>query len=437
MFANIFQPLIDVAEAILRFYHDTVGVGWGWAIVLLTVTVRLAILPLTFKQVRSMQEMQRIQPEMKALQKRYKDDRQRMNQELMKLYQEHQVNPLGSCLPLLLQLPFFLSLFYLQQSEGFRALVRDTGGSLGVLSGGGPIDTAAAVQGGEKFLFIPDLTVPPTGGVLVALILIYICTQLGSSTVSAMAMTDKNQKRLMFALPFIFVPFIISFPAGLMVYWITTNTWTIGQQLLIRKVLPPIHLKDAEGRELEVEEDDSKKGLSGIIASVRESAGFSEEDMAESKADRAKGRGSGAKAGGGKGGGGGAGARGAKAGGGTKRSGAKAGKAGGAKGAEAKTAGKAGGAKGAEAKTGAGGAKATGAKGGDSKAGGAKAAGAKQGGGKAGGGKAAGAAKGKRDGATADGTKGEKPGSDGGNGGPRKAPPPSPRKKKKRSGRRR
>jgi len=423
MFANIFQPLIDVAEAILRFYHDTVGVGWGWAIVLLTVTVRLAILPLTFKQVRSMQEMQRIQPEMKALQKRYKDDRQRMNQELMKLYQEHQVNPLGSCLPLLLQLPFFLSLFYLQQSEGFRALVRDTGGSLGVLSGGGPIDTAAAVQGGEKFLFIPDLTVPPTGGVLVALILIYICTQLGSSTVSAMAMTDKNQKRLMFALPFIFVPFIISFPAGLMVYWITTNTWTIGQQLLIRKVLPPIHLKDAEGRELEVEEDDSKKGLSGIIASVRESAGFSEEDMAESKADRAKGRGSGAKAGGGKGGGGGAGARGAKAGGGTKRSGAKAGKAGGAKGAEAKT--------------GAGGAKATGAKGGDSKAGGAKAAGAKQGGGKGGGGKAAGAAKGKRDGATADGTKGEKPGSDGGNGGPRKAPPPSPRKKKKRSGRRR
>src|SRR5829696_2681505 len=178
MFANIFQPLIDVAEAILRFYHDTVGVGWGFSIVLLTVTVRLAILPLTFKQVRSMQAMQRLQPQMK---------------ELMKLYQEHQVNPLGSCLPLLLQLPFFLSLFYLQQSEGFRALVRDTGGSLGVLSGGGPIDTAAAVQGGEKFLFIPDLTVPPTGGVLVALILIYICTQLGSSTVSAMAMTDKNQ----------------------------------------------------------------------------------------------------------------------------------------------------------------------------------------------------------------------------------------------------
>src|SRR5215208_2137106 len=314
MFANIFQPLIDVAEAILRFYHDTVGVGWGFSIVLLTVTVRLAILPLTFKQVRSMQAMQRLQPQMKELQKRYKDDRQRMNEELMKLYQEHQVNPLGSCLPLILQLPFFLSLFYLQQSEGFRALVRDTGGSLGVLAGGGNVDTAAAVTGGEKFLFIPDLTVPPTGGVLIALVLIYICTQLGSSTVSAMAMTDKNQKRLMFALPFIFVPFIINFPAGLLVYWITTNTWTIGQQLLIRKVLPPPHLKDKEGHEIPEPEEEKQGGLSGMIASIRESAGLSPEDMAEGKSG--SGGRSGARSGGGA-------KTGGKAGGG-KRAGAKA-----------------------------------------------------------------------------------------------------------------
>jgi YidC/Oxa1 family membrane protein insertase len=398
MFANIFQPLIDVAEAILRFYHDTVGVGWGLAIVLLTVTVRLAILPLTFKQVRSMQEMQRLQPEMKKLQARYKDDRQRMNQELMKLYQEHQVNPLGSCLPLLLQLPFFLSLFYLQQSEGFRALVRDTGGSLGVLSGGGNDAAAQAVTGGEKFLFIPDLTVPPSGGVLVALILIYICTQLGSSTVSAMAMTDKNQKRLMFALPFIFVPFIISFPAGLMVYWITTNTWTIGQQLLIRKVLPPPHLKDAEGKEIpEPEGEPEKRGLSGMIASIRESAGLAPEDLADGKSDAGKGR--------------------------------------------DRAGGKAGARSGAPAKAG-GGTKGSGAKASGAKAGGATKAGGKSGGGrggaKAAGGKAAAGGKSKGDGARADSAKAEKKSSaDGGNGGPRKAPPPSPRKKKKRSGRRR
>src|ERR687893_2570690 len=98
LIANIFQPLIDVAEAILRFFHDSLGFSWGWSIVGLTVVVRLAILPLTFKQVRSMQAMQKLQPEMTKLQQRYKDDRQRMNQELMKLYQEHQVNPLGSCL---------------------------------------------------------------------------------------------------------------------------------------------------------------------------------------------------------------------------------------------------------------------------------------------------------------------------------------------------
>src|SRR4051812_1445497 len=397
MFANIFQPLIDVAEAILRFYHDTIGVGWGFSIVLLTVTVRLAILPLTFKQVRSMQAMQRLQPQMKELQKRYKDDKQRMNQELMKLYQEHQVNPLGSCLPLLLQFPFFLSLFYLQQSEGFRALVRDTGGSLGVLAGGGNLDTAQALTGGEKFLFIPDLTVAPTGGVLVSLVLIYICTQLGSSTVSAMAMTDKNQKRLMFALPFVFVPFIINFPAGLLVYWITTNTWTIGQQLLIRKVLPPPHLKDKEGHEIPEPEEEKQGGLSGMIASIRESAGLSPEDLGDGREGRSGGDRGGARGGGG-----------TKAG----------GKRGGAKGGAAKASG---------AKAGAG-AKA-GGKADSGKATGAKAAGSKTGGGgrsaRTKPGKDGATAKAKGDGARADGGKdGKKASAEAGNGGPQKAPPP-------------
>ena len=386
MIANIFQPLIDVAEAILRFYHDSFGLGWGWSIVMLTVTVRLAILPLTFKQVRSMQAMQKLQPQMKALQKRYKDDRQRMNEELMKLYRDHQVNPLGSCLPLLLQLPFFLALFYLQQSEAFRALVRDTGGSLGVLSGGGTEDLAQAVTGGEKFLFIPDLTVAPTGGVLIALILIYIFTQLGSSTVSAMTITDKNQKRLMFALPFLFVPFIISFPAGLLVYWITTNAWTIGQQLLIRKVLPPPHLKGEDDDDAADPEEraDGKTGFAKMIAEVREAAGLDkDEPETDAKPQRARDR-------------------------------------------SAKGAGKSAGARTA-------GAKAAGAKTSGGKAGGGKASGAKASDGKTS--AKAGAAKGNGsgNGAKAD----KKPAGDGGNGRTQKAPPPSPRKKKKRSGRRR
>ncbi len=98
--ANILQPLIDINEAVLRFWHNDIGLSWGASIIGLTVVVRMAILPLTFKQVRSMQDLQRLQPEMKRLQARYKEDRQRLNQEMMKLYQEHKVNPLGSCLPI-------------------------------------------------------------------------------------------------------------------------------------------------------------------------------------------------------------------------------------------------------------------------------------------------------------------------------------------------
>lgn len=215
--ANVLQPLVDFAEAILKFWHDQIGLNWGLSIVGLTVVVRLLILPLTFKQVRAMQELQRLQPEIKRIQERYKDDRQRMNEEMMKFYREHKVNPLGSCLPLLLQLPFFISLFYLLRGDAFQKDIR----------------------GEEAFLFIPDLAKPVTDhpGVLVTLIVIYVVTQLGASLVTALS-ADKNQRRLMLALPFVFVIFIVNFEAGLIVYWITTNVWTVGQQLLVKKLLP-------------------------------------------------------------------------------------------------------------------------------------------------------------------------------------------------------
>src|ERR671915_2550001 len=110
--ANVLQPLIDACHWILEFWHDlidpnnTFDGSWGLAIILLTFTVRIAILPLTFKGVKSMQRLQTLQPEIKKIQERYKDDKQRMNQEVMAFYQREKVNPLGSCLPLLLQLPF-------------------------------------------------------------------------------------------------------------------------------------------------------------------------------------------------------------------------------------------------------------------------------------------------------------------------------------------
>ncbi len=101
------QWALDALDSVLQFWYDVVG-NWGVAIILLTFTIRLVILPLTFKSVKSMQALQVLQPEMKKIQERYKDDKQRMNQEMMKFYQENKVNPLGSCLPLLLQIPFFI-----------------------------------------------------------------------------------------------------------------------------------------------------------------------------------------------------------------------------------------------------------------------------------------------------------------------------------------
>ena len=110
--ANIFQPLIDVFEAVLKFFHSG-GISWGMSIVLLTVCVRAVLVPLTLKQLRSMQKLQQLSPQLKALQAKYKEDKQRQQQEIMKFYKENNVNPFASCLPLLLQLPVFIGLFYM------------------------------------------------------------------------------------------------------------------------------------------------------------------------------------------------------------------------------------------------------------------------------------------------------------------------------------
>src|SRR5919201_1413589 len=125
--ANVLQPLIDACQWILEFWHDLIDPNdhfdgsWGIAIILMTFTVRIAILPLTFKGVKSMQRLQVLQPKIKEIQERYKDDRQRMNQEVMAFYQREKVNPLGSCLPLIIHIPFLISLFSLLRSDSFKA----------------------------------------------------------------------------------------------------------------------------------------------------------------------------------------------------------------------------------------------------------------------------------------------------------------------------
>ena len=111
---DAFSPLIRLFESIMVFIHDhLVGGSWGLAIVGLTVVIRAVLVPLTFRQLKSMQEMQRLAPQISALKEKYKDDKQRQQQEIMKFYREYKINPLASCLPLMLKLPRFVSLLYI------------------------------------------------------------------------------------------------------------------------------------------------------------------------------------------------------------------------------------------------------------------------------------------------------------------------------------
>jgi YidC/Oxa1 family membrane protein insertase len=246
-----FGPLISVFESIMVFIHDNiVGTSWGLAIVGLTVVVRFVMVPLTVSQFRSMQRMQALAPEIKALQEKYKDDKQRQQQEMMKFYQENKVNPFASCLPLVLQLPVFISLFYMLRTDlkldicgpALRAHFHVTSNSAfshDPLSGQLQHITCNQVAPhSAKFLFIPDITAKATGAVLVVLLLLYIGSQV-ASTLMMSATADKNQRRMMLALPLVFVLFIFSFPAGLLVYWITTNVWTMGQQYFVRRGVGP------------------------------------------------------------------------------------------------------------------------------------------------------------------------------------------------------
>jgi len=228
--ANILQPLIDVANGVLQFFHDSAGLSWGMSIIALTVVTRALLIPLTYRQLKGMRALQALQPQIKEIQAKYKNDRQRMQQEMMRFYQENKVNPFASCIPLLAQLPVFITLFYVLRHE----LPADIG-------------CEAGHCGAEaSFFFINDLTAKATGTELIVLLVLYIGTQLVSGLVMSVT-ADKSQRMMMMVLPFIFVPFILSFPAGLILYWITTNFWTMGQQYTIQKLIPaPVAATPAE-----------------------------------------------------------------------------------------------------------------------------------------------------------------------------------------------
>ncbi len=238
---DAFSPLISLFESIMVFIHaHLVGGSWGLAIVGLTVLIRAILVPLTFRQLKSMQEMQRLAPQINALKEKYKEDKQRQQQELMKFYQENKINPLASCLPLLMQLPVFISLFYMLRTDLKKRICGPALHAHGYITSKQieKVTCNHVAPHSAKFLFLPDITDKATGVALVVLIVLYVGSQL-ASTLIATATADPNQRRLMLLIPVVFVVILYRYPAGLLVYWITTNLWTIAQQSFIRRRMPP------------------------------------------------------------------------------------------------------------------------------------------------------------------------------------------------------
>jgi YidC/Oxa1 family membrane protein insertase len=218
--ANILQPLIDVAEAIIKFCHDDVGLSWGLAIIALTFIVRLALLPLSLRGIRSMRRMQVVAPKIQELKEKYKDDPQRFQRETMELYKKEGVNPFSSCLPFILQIPFFIAIYQLLRGDSFSQ------------------DVEASPPAG--FLFVQNVVESPHGAELIVLIVLFVTTTAASVLLTtAMSPTaNPSQRYIMMLFPLIVVPFIINAPAGLAVYWIATNVFSLGQQWVVQRLMP-------------------------------------------------------------------------------------------------------------------------------------------------------------------------------------------------------
>ncbi len=225
---SILAPLEDPLRAYLKFLHVHVGLTWALAIIVLTLSVRLVMVPLTVKSQISMRRMADLQPEIKRLKDEHGHDKQLMNQKMMDLYKTERVNPFASCLPLVLQAPIFIALYYvLRHADN---LVKP-GDDLSFLSTGFVRDITASLR--------HQVGSPPTWA-LVLMLVLYVGSQVGATLVTPTTMQG-SQKAIMAAAPIVFVFFIINggFPVGLLLYWITTNLFTLAQATVIRVFFPP------------------------------------------------------------------------------------------------------------------------------------------------------------------------------------------------------
>jgi YidC/Oxa1 family membrane protein insertase len=216
---GVLTPIEDVLTEVLTWLHASVGLSWAWSIVALTVIVRMLLVPVVIRQIHSMQSLQLHAPEMKRIQQQWKHDRQRQSEELMKFYKENKINPYASCLPILLQIPVFIALFFVLrdfENEIFPDFPSST----------------------LEWINLVNITEDVKVGWGPLLLVVYVASQLTSTWLMSTQMQSTAQRVLIMLLPIVFIPFILNFPAGLMIYWLTTNLWTTGQGIVTRRLMP-------------------------------------------------------------------------------------------------------------------------------------------------------------------------------------------------------
>lgn len=231
LYAGILSPIENVLQDLLVFIHERSDLTWAWSIIALTAIVRLIIFPITAKQTRSSLAMQRLAPYQKQLAAKYKDDRAALNQAVMEFYKDNKVNPLASCFPLLIQIPVFLALFFVLKDFSPPAGTSNNFAWLG----GFIDDIRQHINNGmsTKDMLKADPNVEKNWGAAGwILLVVYIGSQM-LSTVTMMTSPNPQQKWIFLLLPLFFAPFILQFPVGVMLYWITTNLWSLFQYLLV------------------------------------------------------------------------------------------------------------------------------------------------------------------------------------------------------------
>lgn len=234
----------EIFAGILAFFYALIP-SYGLAIILLTLTTRIVLLPLSIKQTRSMREMQVIQPQVKALQKKHRGDRQKLNEEMMKLYKEHGVNPLGGCLPLLMQFPVLIALYQVilrpVRYLGDTALKTDLENSFETVNGflGIRLDCSPSTSYDAAANCGSGIDIWPYALLLglMGLTTWYQQKQMQSNRGSDQAAQQQMIGRIM---PVILVVIGFGFPAGVLIYWFASNVWTIVQQRIILKAAPPL-----------------------------------------------------------------------------------------------------------------------------------------------------------------------------------------------------